>query len=52
MSRSIILNIHGNIEIGLKFTNLERSPPLKTGTTLAIFNASGNTPELKDTLKI
>ena len=40
--RSSVLEKHGNTDIGVKYPYSERSPPLKTGVTLTIFESSGN----------
>ena len=40
--RSSILEKHGNSDTGVKYPYSERSPPLKTGVTLTIFESSGN----------
>ena len=40
--RSSILEKHGSTGIGVKYPYSERSPPLKTGLTLAIFESSGS----------
>ena len=37
-----ILEKNVNNDIGIKYPNLEQSPPLKTGVTLAIFKLPGN----------